>query len=100
MQRSSVTIDCSVDGETVCVSHDAMARSKLVASLPHAESPLNSSVVIPFDSGSVIAWQAFAGGGSNEHTFLECVAALKVVLSCCWAPLMFAAVLHQSSCPV
>lgn len=78
MQQSRVAIECKVDGEFVHVRSGTLGRSKLVASLAAAGSVGN--IEMPFDSTSVMAWQGFAEGYQERHTFQQCVAALKVLL--------------------
>lgn len=84
MQRSSVALDCSVDGASIIVRYDTISNSKLVASLSEAGSVGN--IEVPFDSGSVMSWKAFAEGSQGHRNFLQCVAALEVLLlvpACC-----------------
>lgn len=66
---SSVTIDCSVDEESVIAPRAALQSSKLVASLG---AP--TIIKVPFERASVAWWLVFAQG-SDYDTLSGCVAA-------------------------
>lgn len=70
-----------VDGQLVEIDAVAIARSKLIQSLPS----LPEEVLVPFKRDDVATWKAF-NDDAGSSSFMECISALRVRFAFCAPP--------------